>query len=131
MDFPFLVDIETMIDGEANLRIHTVRGKLVFDLLMKKLGEIYSLPGFKADMHALWDLREADLSAFTTAEVHRVKDYVKKRWGKKGVSRAALVVEGDMDYGLSRMYEMLMESETSSEVRVFRDFDEALQWVTS
>jgi hypothetical protein len=42
----------------------------------------------------------------------------------------AFVTGRDPDFGLARMYEMLSE-QPSTEVRVFRDYDEAVAWARS
>jgi len=44
-------------------------------------------------------------------------------------ARRALLVSGDFAFGLGRMYEMLREGAGESGVRVFRNLDEALDWV--
>jgi hypothetical protein len=45
-----------------------------------------------------------------------------------GPSRSAIVAPSDRAYGMSRMFEVFAE-ESSIDVRVFRDFDEAKRWV--
>jgi len=37
--------------------------------------------------------------------------------------------ERDLDYGLSRMYEILMSGVISSSITVFREYDEAKKWL--
>ena len=56
-------------------------------------------------------------------------EYVVKLWGTGGKSRAALVVSDNFDYGMSRMYQMMMEGSTSSEVVVFKDINKAKEWI--
>ncbi len=46
-------------------------------------------------------------------------------------SRRAIIVSSDLVYGLGRMYEILREIAGGGGIRVFRDFDEALDWVLS
>ncbi|MBW2192582.1 MAG: hypothetical protein JRF27_02220 [Deltaproteobacteria bacterium] len=125
------MEITTNIDKEAGLRTHKVTGTLSIDDLMAKLGEIYSIPDFQPDMNVLWDLRSADLASFSTSDIQKVRDFVGYKWGTGGSSRAALVVSRDIDFGLSRMYEISLESITTSLLQVFRDFDEALTWLRS
>jgi hypothetical protein len=121
--------IEVEIDKKANLRKHKVTGILTLDALQNKLREIYEEPDYNPDMDVLWDLREADLSSFEADDVDKLSDMVSKFWGTEGKSRAALVVSKDLDYGLSRMYEMLLENRISSIVRIFREIDAALEWI--
>jgi hypothetical protein len=44
-------------------------------------------------------------------------------------SRRALLVSGDTAYGLARMFEILRETAGDTGVEVFRNLDEALDWV--
>ena len=125
------VDITTEIDKEANLRTHKVTGGVTVDSLLAKLGEIYSRPDFQADMNSLWDLRGAEFLSMTSSELEKLANFVVGHWGTGGKSRAALVVSRDFEFGLSRMYEIFVESRMSGEVEVFRDLDEALAWVKS
>jgi len=123
--------ITTHIDKEANLRHHKVTGPLTKDELIEKLKEVYSEPDFDPDMNTLWDLREADLSSFFSPDIQEVRDFVSEHWGTGGKSRSALVVSRDLNYGLSRMYEAFLKGKTSSEVAVFRDYDDAVKWIKS
>jgi len=44
-------------------------------------------------------------------------------------SRRAAVATCDVTYGLARMFEMLRESKGEGGLRIFRNLDEALDWV--
>jgi hypothetical protein len=44
-------------------------------------------------------------------------------------SRRAFVVKDDLQFGLARMFEIHRELNGESGIRVFRTFDEALDWV--
>ncbi|UCG50517.1 MAG: hypothetical protein JSW58_09920 [Candidatus Latescibacterota bacterium] len=89
------------------------------------------MPDAQPNMNALWDLRDADVSSFSSPAVERLAEFVSTQWGTGGKSRAALVVLQDLAFGLSRMYEILLGGRTSSDVQVFRDYAEALEWVTT
>ena len=58
-------------------------------------------------------------------------EYVVKKWGTGGKSKAALVVSPDLEFGMSRMYQMMMEGATSSKVEIFKDTNEAQEWIAS
>ena len=124
------MEITTEIDKKANLRKHKVTGDLTVESLLAELGKIYSEPEFQADTDVLWDLRDAKFTSVSPADVQRVSDFVAGHWGV-GKSKAALIVSRDFEFGMTRMYEILLESRTSAQVRVFRDLDEALKWIGS
>jgi len=46
-------------------------------------------------------------------------------------SRRAFVVKGDLAYGLARMFEILRETMGEQGIGVFRNLDDALEWVLS
>jgi hypothetical protein len=48
---------------------------------------------------------------------------------KEASGRVAVVVHRDVDFGMARMYSAYVD-EFSAEVRVYRDFDEAVRWLT-
>jgi len=123
------MNISTELIKESNLRIHIVKEELNKNLLIEKLNDIYENPELEPDMNVLWDIREADVFSFFSADVQAIRDFVSKHWGTGGKSKAALVVVRDVDFGLARMYQILSESKTSSPIQVFRDYDEAFQWV--
>lgn len=41
----------------------------------------------------------------------------------------AIVVNGDVSYGMGRMFEMIADFKTRLDTQVFRDLDEALVWL--
>ena len=40
-----------------------------------------------------------------------------------------MVVGGESDYGLARMYEMLTEYDLQRKLTVFKEYDSALEWI--
>jgi hypothetical protein len=122
--------ITTSIDRAGGLRTHKVTGDLLPEELTSVLDEVYSEPEHDPDMNVLWDLREASVASFTIKDVEALRDFVAPNWGTGGRSLAALVVSDDLQYGMSRMYEMLSESRTGGKIRVFRDMDEAVGWLS-
>jgi hypothetical protein len=123
--------MEISTEIKKNIRWHTVRGVIDIEKLTEYLKEIYSLSNFDSEMKVFWDLQEADFTSVSTEDLQHFKEYIGKQWGKEGKSKAALVVPHDLAYGLSRMYEIMMESESSSEITVFRCKDKAKEWIKS
>jgi hypothetical protein len=121
--------MEISAEIKNNIRYYTVRGAIDIDELTGYLKQIYSSSGSKSEMDVFWDLREADFTSIATEEVFGFIEFVGVHWGKEGKSKAALVVSHDLGYGLSRMYEMLMGSKSSSTIAIFRDMEEAEEWI--
>jgi hypothetical protein len=114
---------------DSPFRRHRVEGKLDFDALVAELRDIYGDPSFRPDQDSLWDLRGARLATVSTPEVRRIVDLVLKHWGTEGAPRSALVVSTEADFGMARMYEMLIAAELGPSVGVFRDVEEAEAWL--
>ena len=123
------MEISTEINKEKNMRCHIVRGVVDISELTNCLKEIYNSSDLDPDMNVFWDLQKADLSRISTEEVSAFMKYVSSQWGAGGTSKAALVVSRDLEYGMSRMYEMMMGGATSSKIAVFRDIDKAKEWI--
>ena len=125
----FAMEISTEIDKKKNIRWHIVRGVIDMGQLFDSLKEIYNSPDFDPEMDILWDLQKADFSSVQTEDIRSFAKYVGKQWEARGKGKAALVVSSDFDYGMTRMYQMLLESTTSNEVTVFKDIAKAKKWI--
>ena len=123
------MEISTEIVPLKNTRKHVVQGAIDLDQLTTYLGGIYSASTSAASMHSLWDLRDADFNSVSAEVVQSVMEFVSARWGVEGGYKAALVVSADLDYGLSRMYQMLMDGASASTVEIFKDINLAEQWI--
>ena len=78
-------------------------------------------------MHSrrLWDLRECDLN-LPSNELIELATIARSRDPDSG--RGAILVGKDLTFGLLRIYKAFRESE-SNDVMVFRDEDEAIDWI--
>jgi len=123
------VEIATEVDRPARLRKHTVAGHVTTESLKAALKAIYSQPDYDPEMNSLWDFREARFPSVSHKEIEQFADFVMGHWGKSGKSRTALVVSREFEMGLTKMYEVFVESRTTNQVEVFTDMDEALKWI--
>ena len=125
------MEISTEIDKEKNIRWHVVTGVIDVRELAEYLKGIYASSDSYSEMSVFWDLQAADFSSVTSEDVRSFMAYAGKIWGKGGKSKAALVVSGDLDFGMTRMYQIMMEGATSSAIEVFKDKNKAKQWIES
>ena len=121
----------TKTDVNSNLRIHTVEGELDKEALINQLQKIYSNPDYDPKMNVVWDLRKADLTAFSYLQIEEVGDFVGKKLGFQGQSKVALIVTRDVDYGLTHILKMLMEGTSFLKIQTFRNYDDGLKWAQS
>ncbi len=120
--------IKTRIDPDTGLRRHEVQGKFMLADIRQTLEAIYSRPDFRPDANVLWDLRDGTPD-FSTDDVRQLAVFVAENWGPGGRSKAAFVVSSDYQFGMSRMYEMLLKSQSRNALVVFRDIDDAERWL--
>lgn len=123
--------ITSNINSKKNIRTHTVKGIINISDLIGYLKNLYDTEHKSTDMHVFWDLRIADFSKVKTTDVHNFMEFVSKNWGTSGNNKAALIVSKDFDYGLSRMYQILMDNTSQSKISIFKDLDEAEKWIDS
>lgn len=74
----------------------------------------------------LWDFRAARLDV-RPSEVRELAQFILSSQPQPP-PRVAIVTARDLDFGFGRMFEVLREH-PSTEVRTFRDYDEAISWV--
>ena len=121
--------ISVHIDKKARIRFHQISGDVTLDEIMSTLRQLYASADFDADLNVLWDWRSANVGAISFEEAKYISDFAGHHWGTSGTSRAAFVVARDEHYGLARMFELLLDSRSSSKVMVFRDLEKALTWL--
>lgn len=85
-------------------------------------------PALRPGAPRLADIREVDRLEVTPDGIHRLVAMEHDPAQPFSARRIAIVVSGDLPYGMARMYEAL-SSETPAAVRVFRDLDEARAWL--
>lgn len=123
------MEISTSIDREKNLRLHVVTGRIDVPEMIRMLAELYQTPDYKPDMKVLWDMGQADFSDVTTEHIQSLMEMVKNNWGKEQGGKAALVATKDLDFGLTRMYELALGAETSRNIVVFKNLADAEKWL--
>jgi hypothetical protein len=122
--------VHTAIDAAAGVITHTVVGDLGIDDVQQAFALRTTLPDFKPGMRVLWDLCQANASRLSTDEIRQIAQRNKSQVKKAGVGyKVAFVAPRDIEYGLSRMFEMFSD-ETPVQIRVFRTTDEARRWLS-
>jgi len=122
--------ITSRIDQTAGVIVCTVKGEPSIEHFGGAVDEYLRHPNFKPGMNALWDLRTAVLENFSpNKSMSRVAQAFGRIRDERGSGyKLALVATSDLEFGLSRQYEALMDRLPFT-VQVFRDYDEAWRWV--
>ena len=109
----------------------TVRGKFTLAELFETAPDILTSTEFPPDSNTLWDLREIDLDGFDAQFMKQIVE-ARKQLPERGNAHLALIVHGDLAFGMLRMYEMISDKDATGlrqEMRVFRDFTQGEQWL--
>jgi len=97
-----------------------------FDNALKTL---VSSPQWKIGTKQLVDHRKANFKDFSSDDMKRVVNIVKKHHEKLGNGPCAFVVKGDFGFGLARMYEILGGDGIHVQIGIFHSIDEAIGWL--
>ena len=76
----------------------------------------------------VWDFRSAQLDVHPP-EIRDVAQFILDNQPSTPPPRVAFVTSRDVDFGLSRVFEVYREHPATI-FKVFRDFDEAMEWAT-
>jgi hypothetical protein len=122
---------DTTIDPATGFRTHVLSGVVTQEEIEEGLAKAYARPDFRPEADILCDIRDADLRGMSRDVIRDIVGFVSARRSDYPQSRTAVVVGRDLDFGLARMYEQLIESVYPANVTVFRDLDEAQGWLDS
>jgi hypothetical protein len=113
------------IDKERRLVMTSGVGVLTKEDVQAHMDRLSSDPDFDPDFSQLADFREITVVEFGPEDVRQFA----QREIYSPSSRRAFLVKNDLQFGLARMFETYRELNGESGIRVFRSFDEAMQWI--
>src|SRR5438552_355702 len=116
------------IEAETGIVIATCSGALALNDAKEGAAAFWSIPEWSGKP-IVWDFRLASLDV-TAPEVAEMARFILERQPPTPPSKVAFVTASDADFGLGRMFETFREH-SSTQVRVFREFDEAVSWARS
>jgi hypothetical protein len=113
------------IDSERRVIVVTVRGELRDEDLLEIHERLRAEPKLDPDFGLMIDLRGATGRDVTMGGV---QDLIARPLLLSPKARRAFVVQSDLGFGMSRMYELLRRDLVET-IRVFRDVDQAERWL--
>ena len=113
------------VDKERHLVMSSASGVVTFADLLAHQEKLLADPDFSPDFSQLWDLVHVTKVELTTEELRRLSE----RSIFSSASRRAILASSDLVFGLSRMFEIFRETLGEKGIRVFRNLDDALDWV--
>lgn len=78
----------------------------------------------------IFDLSDANVSSVSAQDIRRIAIFAKDKAHSRPEGMTALVGPGEINFGISRMYQTFAElADQDVEVRIFRDRETALAWM--
>lgn len=112
---------------EAGLTLFTLSGRVAFTEFIE-LMKSYGNAG--PTRNEIYDARALTGERFSRSDIEALAAYLKKFPDiREPGSKTVVVVNEDIDYGITRMIDILTESYVPFEVNVFRSWDEAVKWL--
>jgi hypothetical protein len=105
-------------------------GKITMDRIFDLLTRILAHPDFKPGLAAIWDSRNADLSALRFEDMQQFRRFQEVNAATRGRARIALVASSELSFGIGRMFEQVADL-PNLEINVFRDMQAAESWAQS
>lgn len=114
---------------EENLVMNTISGVFTFKDYLALMEAILEDGRFERSMNMFWDFRNSSLKAFSNRDIEGIRNYILANKERRGENyHVAFLVNKSIDYGLSRMYQIISE-DLPVTFQVFYDEHKALDWI--
>lgn len=116
-------------DPQRSLIRETFDGEVTAEELMRLSAEEWANPDYRKGLNVISDFRDARVN-ISFEQMVQYAAFVEQG---QGISRQAIVVSGNLEYGLARMFEMLTDGRGPiwKSLKIFYDYAEAEAWVNS
>mgnify|MGYP001820170871 CR=1 FL=1 len=120
--------MDLRIDEQRRIAHIKLAGRVDKEAILGALNACVAHEGYRPGTGRLWDFFDADLSLVNSETIREMAQYsLRFPPGVRDV-KVAFVTDRDLEFGLSRMFEMSSRAETP--IRVFRTMDEAVEWMS-
>lgn len=120
--------IRTIIEKQNGLIQTAASGCVSGPELVDYYKRLRSHPDFKRSLNEIFDVTEVESIDVTADDIRRLSA-VTEEYTSLGVPvKVAIVAPGDLEFGMSRMYEML-QVRSINVLKVFRERSLAEQWI--
>jgi|WetSurMetagenome_2_1015567.scaffolds.fasta_scaffold1069354_1 hypothetical protein len=120
--------IRMVIERDTALIRTTASGRVTGQDLVEYYRRLRAHPDFRSNLNEIFDASQVEAVDLTAEDVRRLSG-ITEEFTKHGVPvRVAIIAPGDVEFGMSRMYEML-QVQSINVLRVFRDRKAAEEWL--
>jgi len=120
------MSVEFRVDKEDEIVYGTMKGEVTAEEIIAGLEEVFDGGDYEPHFNGISDLRDINWES-DQGDLRKIVQFIIRNKGRIGRHRSAIVVSNERSFGMSRMFEVFSE-QTPLKVRVFRDYDEALDW---
>lgn len=96
---------------------------------MDFIRDIVAHEHWQPDGKILINHTKLNADSLTSEDIEKMSDFGKNLQSKIGRAKIALVVPGDLQFGLSRMWQMFSSPGRESATELFRSRDKAVSWL--
>lgn len=122
--------IQTTIDCSKGLIQTRASGRVTGKDLIGYYKGLRAHPDFRSNLNEIFDASQVDDIDVTAADIRHLSS-VTQAFTSVGVSiKVAIVAPGDLEFGMSRMYEML-QAQSINALKVFRERALAEEWIAA
>ena len=119
--------IETTVDDQHDLTIHSCSGSLTEEEFMDAIQSFYKE---NPTRYVIWDFAKASLADILSDFVRQSSEMVKRLGVARRNGKSAVIASSDLEYGLARMFQIMTDNgEIPFKIKVFRYFREATRWL--
>jgi uncharacterized protein YcaQ len=117
-----------VIERDTGLIRTTATGRVTGQDLVEYYRRLRAHPDFRSNLNEIFDAGQVEAVDVTAEDVRRLSG-ITEEFTKHGVPvRVAIIAPGDVEFGMSRMYEML-QVQSINVLKVFRDRKTAEEWL--
>jgi hypothetical protein len=121
--------IITRIDPATDLTVHTIEGPITNHDIIHTFEEYFHGETTSA---MVWDFSAAEFNGCRDEDVQSIAVAANKQTAFRSGGKTALVLPGDLQFGLGRMFETFAELENDCvQVQSFRSMDDAMAWINA
>jgi len=104
-------------------------GKAMVDDYERIVVAILEHPNFRKGLPTLHDQRNVTLSHRSNDDIRMIAHIGRKYFKAFGMAKWAVVMPTDVQYGMTRMWQMFVDEYLKAVPMIFRDRDEAIAWL--
>jgi hypothetical protein len=123
------MDFEIIFVKEKGYFIIKTSGDTTPDDVEASLKQVLDDPDWSTGTHILYDNRLENFSNLSDGDIQRISLKFTQFNNKLKSSKIAMVMPGDIAFGLARMWETYTENSASFKTNIFRKIDDAFKWI--